>query len=467
MKLWSVVVVWSAFLLPSAAQASDPGPKPDPLISDGIEVGMCGWPTAVAVQGGGLCTGTLVAPNLVAYAAHCGAGGSKKVRFGETTFTGKSVTPEFCMTNPGYSYQGNDWAFCKLAEPIDLPTTPVVFGCETQILQPGAQIAIVGFGGNTDVGGAGTKRWGMTTLLGVNWAQNITQIGGNGQPSICPGDSGGPTLIQYPDGSWHSFGIASTYNGVCGSQGIHALLPGAVEWIEENSGVDITPCHDIDGTWNPTPLCQGFFTGDENGFGTWADWCEGTPGGGSSETCGDPFDAEPDEDPPLVAITAPGYGEEFAPFEAMTISVDASDVGWGVKTVGMRIQGEVQPITDEQPPYEFPNVSFPKGTWELIAVAEDWAGQISESEPVLIGVGGPVEEPEPEETDTGGEETDDTGESDVPDDTSSDTEGDPMGDGADDGCGCVSSPAAPSAWWLLGLGLFVPRRRRRFSRRPG
>lgn len=473
MMMWRGIAFAACALVPALAFANGDADEPEPLIWTGENVETCGWPTVVAVSGGGLCTGTLVAPNLVVYAAHCGASG-KKVRFSEDNITGKALTPEFCMTNPGYTFQGNDWAFCKLGENVPLPVTPVVFGCETDILQPGAKIAIIGFGANNDVGGAGTKRWSMTTLLGVNWGQNITQIGGNGEASICPGDSGGPTMIQYPDGSWHAFGIASTYNGTCGSGGIHALMPGAVEWIEAESGVDMTPCHDADGKWNPTPLCQGFYAGDETGTGTgtWTDWCEGTPAGKSSATCGAGFDAVPDPDPPQVQITYPTDGQEFDSGSTLDILVDAVDVGWGVKTVAMKIQGNLQPGADEAVPYEFQNVQFPDGTWELVAVGEDWAGNITESEPVKIGIGGPVEE----DPDTGGDTGDGSG-----GDTSGGTEG---GDGADDsgdggtggtgdpggsvdegGCGCATDSGRGRAPGVLAVALFgllaSTRRRRR------
>ena len=46
----------------------------DPAIYNGSEVGLCGWPTTVHVaNGGSWCTGTLIHPRVVVYAAHCGA----------------------------------------------------------------------------------------------------------------------------------------------------------------------------------------------------------------------------------------------------------------------------------------------------------------------------------------------------------------------------------------------------------
>ena len=52
----------------------------EPEIYGGIEAGTCAWPQTVAVTGGqGLCTGTLIHPSVVMYAAHCGGG-----RYGDT-----------------------------------------------------------------------------------------------------------------------------------------------------------------------------------------------------------------------------------------------------------------------------------------------------------------------------------------------------------------------------------------------
>lgn len=447
----------------------------DPLIHLGQEVNTCGWPTAVAVTGGGsLCTGTLIDPQLVVYAAHCGGSG-KKIKFGETSaVAAKTITPEFCMTFPGYSSQRNDWAFCKLYEPIDLPVTPAVFGCENSVLQANAEIAIVGFGANTGQGGAGTKRWSLTRINGVNIQQNIVSLGGGANASVCPGDSGGPALIQYPDGSWHAFGIASTVTGGCGGSGTHSLISGAIPWIETESGMDVTPCHDQDGTWNPTPECQGFYAGEAspNGTGIWTDWCSGTPAVGSSDTCGDPFDAVPDNEPPTVEITAPADGTAIDPGDKITVSIDAQDVGWGVREVGIIINGEVQDIVDTEPPYEFKNVSFPEGQYTIVATATDWADFTTESAPVGVGVGD--DPPPPPDDDEGGDEgTGEAGEDGGNGSESAEGSGEDSGTGGEtagiddggEGCSCSTPGEGRSglAWSVLclaGLAGWTRRRNR-------
>jgi MYXO-CTERM domain-containing protein len=191
--------------------------------------------------------------------------------------------------------------------------------------------------------------------------------------------------------------------GNCGGTGTHALIHQAVDWIEENSGYDITPCHDSGGVWNPTFDCGGFFMGGATGYGTWTNWCPGTPASDSNNTCGQPFDNIPDNDPPLVQITSPMDGDEFMdeipakiPIEVATDDGD----GWGVKSVRFKINGEEQPVEDFDPPFAFNGAAFPEGVWTLQAIAEDAAGLIGESPEVTIIVGDP-----PAVTTSGGETT--------------------------------------------------------------
>lgn len=440
-----------------------------PQVTGGMEVEVCGWPDTVAVTGGGgLCTGSLVHPRLVVTAAHC-EGGEKTIRFSEDSGSGRSVGAQ-CTAYPDYlgtNDQAHDWAFCVLEEPVvEIPFTPPLYGCELEMLEAGLPVVIAGFGDGGPDGPPGTKRWGDTQI--VSTLGNTANIGGMG-PSTCQGDSGGSAFVAMPDGSWRALSMTSTgLIGCQGTAGVHALMHPAIPWIEETAGIDITPCHDLDGTWNPTPNCDAFFAGGSTGYGTWSDWCEGTPRSGPSTSCGPAFDAEPDDDPPTVTITAPADGQELPSGEPVAIDIDAVDPGWGVQEVWIAIEGMEQPVRDGYPPYGFSGLIFPDGVFEVVAYASDWAGHVGMSEPVRIGVGMPVpDEPEPEEStgavDSSGGNVDSSGgvggsTGEGTDDSTGPGLGDDGGGGG--GCGCRSTATPPGSAALVLLALAGLRRRR-------
>jgi MYXO-CTERM domain-containing protein len=458
---------------------------PTQHIYGGTDVVSCGWPTTVSMEG--QCTGTLVHPQVVIYAQHCGSGYGQ-VTFGEDIdgSPGRSVPTEFCRTYPGGGPgTGQDFAFCVLAEPQnDIELVPILMGCETSVLTQGRQVVGVGFG-EADTGPYGIKRE-VTMDFGFIDGNNEAFAGGGGEDT-CQGDSGGPLFVQMPvgegagDGSWRVFGITS-YGNACGGGGYYSMMHIGIEWFETESGFDLTPCHDVDGTWNPTPECGDFPLNPANSGGVWADGCNPGELGPLSAICGNPFDASSDMDPPTVAITTPSTGSMFSsdPMSGQAtfpVVAEAADVGYGVDTVRLLINGMDVPGGElTSPPYAW-NGGYPAGQYTFQAVATDVAGNVAESEIIYVGVD--MDAPTPEPMDDSGSGSEGGSESGPGTSMGVDTEGDGTTDddasasgmtlsgGQDDdpvkGCGCREGQRpASAAWGMLGLvGLLGLRRRRR------
>jgi MYXO-CTERM domain-containing protein len=180
----------------------------------------------------------------------------------------------------------------------------------------------------------------------------------------------------------------------------------------------------------------------------------------------------PDTLSPVLSITSPTDGTSFVEGDDFTISVDASDEV-GVVSVELFSNG-VSMASDGSAPWGWPAAGIPAGQYEFYAQAYDAAGNLAQSDVVVIDVV-PQDAPDPSAgSDTDDPEQDD-GSSDAaddddpldPDDDGSGDDGDglPPGYGLDrsdvDGCACAAQREHGPLMSLLTLvGIGLVRRRR-------
>jgi len=212
-----------------------------------------------------LCSGSLIAPNLVLTARHCVAvTASEQVQCGSSTF-GQLYQPDnlwvSSSTNVGGSnfypvreiaVPDNDSELCgsDIALMIlngqfrESSIAPIAPRLDTPA-KKGEVITAVGYGDALAAGDPGTRRAvdGIQVLCGpndCNAPQLLTQREFVGQQGVCDGDSGGPAL----DSGGRVIGVASRATEDCGLAVYSAVSPwrdwivGVAEHAEELGNYD-------------------------------------------------------------------------------------------------------------------------------------------------------------------------------------------------------------------------------------
>ncbi|WP_181198119.1 S1 family peptidase [Enhygromyxa salina] len=247
----SLVALWFGVWLaapPTVPGEIDHEPR-DPLIYGGEDIDPGEWPAVVAVRTSKLCTGTLIAPDLILTAAHCfdpEPVADVRIYFGDDLATGNEVSssewgrhPDFCLP-ADCGEDLHDFAWVRLPAPVAIePIIPITDPLEfDEVMRAGTQLWFVGYG-EDESAVVGTKREVLASLTSFNESGREFRAGGGGKDT-CLGDSGGPALVQLGSGEWRLAGVISR-GGACGEGGIYGVPLPELCWLRDDSGTDLLP----------------------------------------------------------------------------------------------------------------------------------------------------------------------------------------------------------------------------------
>lgn len=295
MALFALVTASTLALAPAGGSPADlrleqPAPEPQPIVG-GMPVGEQDYGAIVALltSRSGLCTGTVVSPRVIITAAHCladlDADATVDVFFGNeldfsmsTEAAGFAAHPEFCEDCKQDLY---DYGYVLLSSDFSPPgglILPITDQDEwDDVMVTGGDVTLVGYGEDPDAedpsDSLGTKRFVETSIRRFSKLGLEFFAGGEGMDS-CQGDSGGPALVELSDGTVRLAGVTSRGSDPCGDGGFYGVPFPALEWLRDETGVDLLPadcadgsCLDISPPSQDTGRCS-VSTDSRDGFGS-------------------------------------------------------------------------------------------------------------------------------------------------------------------------------------------------------
>ncbi len=184
-----------------------------------------------------LCTGALIAPDVVLTAAHCleifGTDGAYEVFLGtkllpEPEPRGRFVRVARAVRHPGYDRTSHayDAALLRLARPVDESPLPLPEPGRAP-LAPGQAARVVGFGDTKDASApAGQRRQGT---LQVTEVEAGAFRAGPAPAMSCVGDSGGPVLVRSAEGGELLVGITASGDVACREEAFNVRVDALLE----------------------------------------------------------------------------------------------------------------------------------------------------------------------------------------------------------------------------------------------
>jgi len=256
----AVAVVVAVAIYPAPAHA---GPGSTPVVG-GTEVAPGAWPDVVAIFGerGDMCTGTLIAADLVLTAGHCIDMQPVEVIVGSVDLArpdGDVRTVKWARAYPDW-IDRYDVGVIMLEHPVLAKQRAIAQGCTArESLRPGLPLQVVGFGLTTKSGTGDNTRLHQATVPVVDAtctgnpacvravAPSGEFVAGGHGADTCFGDSGGPAYVMTAHGP-ALLGVVSrglfTVDEPCGQGGIYVRVDKVVSWIQSISDrkVDRVPC---------------------------------------------------------------------------------------------------------------------------------------------------------------------------------------------------------------------------------
>ncbi|MEO6777175.1 MAG: trypsin-like serine protease [Kofleriaceae bacterium] len=227
---------------------------PDHPVVGGSTVASGAYPdVALVVAPMALCSGTLIAPDVVLTAGHCIDTHPTEVLLGSVDYTkvgGEVIAVKSATAYPSWQTEF-DVGVLVLDHASAAAPRPIASACTAKDLEAGNDVTVVGFG-LTDAAGTGQNTKLHQAKLVVDdpactsdaacnatIAPNAEFVAGGGGIDACFGDSGGPIYLDDA-----LIGVVSRGMGTsgepCGGGGIYVRADRVVSWIESTTHRKIT-----------------------------------------------------------------------------------------------------------------------------------------------------------------------------------------------------------------------------------
>lgn len=235
---------------PSAGAAG-----PEAPVVGGTTVTKGHWPeVAGVVLNGGLCSGTLIAPDVVLTAGHCVDAGPLEVILDNVDLSrsgGERIRVARSMAYPDWENR-YDAGVLVLERPAKTKPRKVAARCTArEELVSGGSVTVVGFGLTTASGTGDNTRLHQGTMAvtdasctqdpscQASIAPNGEFVAGGRGVDACFGDSGGPVFVDAAGGpavaGIVSRGLAQP-GTPCGNGGVYVRADQVMAWVERVTG---------------------------------------------------------------------------------------------------------------------------------------------------------------------------------------------------------------------------------------